>query len=253
MGNKNAILWYDCLDSTNSEARRHINDIDNMSVIAARAQTSGRGQRGNEWLSAPGENLTFSLVLKFGRPGTGSLKARKVFSVSEMIAAAICDYLESEGVQAAVKWPNDIYVRGKKICGILVESSLAGDNIDYSIVGVGLNLNQSSFPVALVNPVSLKMLTGRTYDLEQALAALYGMIRKRMVMMYSCPDKLHVFFQERLYRKDILCEYVDYTAGGDGERFMGTIKGITDDALLIVEKSDGSLKYFAFKEISYII
>lgn len=253
MGNKNAILWYDCLDSTNSEARRHINDIDNMSVIAAREQTSGRGQRGNKWLSAVGENLTFSLVLKFGKSGTGALKARKVFAVSEMIAAAVCDYLESEGVRAAVKWPNDIYVRGKKICGILVESSLDGDNLGYSIVGVGLNLNQSSFPSELVNPISLKMLTGRTYNLERSLLALYEMISNRIRMMDSEPDTLHAFFQERLYRKDILCEYVDYTAGGDGERFMGTIKGITDDALLIVEKPDGSLKYFAFREISYII
>lgn len=115
------ILWLDEVDSTNNEALRHISELDNLSVIAAVHQTSGRGQRGNSWLTHAGKNMTFSMVVKFGDGALPPLEASRQFVLTRCVTLGVSDYLESEGIDCSVKWPNDIYVRNKKICGMLIE------------------------------------------------------------------------------------------------------------------------------------
>ena len=169
MAKKHDIIWLESVDSTNEECRRHISDIDNLSVVAALSQTSGKGQRGNSWISAPGENLTFSVVLKFpssvsaGEPGP--VKAYDQFVLSEIAALAVVDLLAEHGIQAKIKWPNDIYVGEKKICGILIENTLQGEWIQHSIIGIGLNVNQRNFDATLPNPTSMVLCNGSS-DLE---------------------------------------------------------------------------------------
>ena len=121
MESKIRIKWLEEVDSTNNVLLRHIRDYDNLSVVAAVTQTAGRGQRGNRWISAPGDNLTFSLLL---RPE--SLPAREVMTVTCLATLAVRDTLRDEGVPAVIKWPNDIYVGKRKICGMLVENGLEG-------------------------------------------------------------------------------------------------------------------------------
>ena len=114
-------MWLERVDSTNDEARRHISDIDNLSVVSALSQTAGRGQRGNTWTSNAGENLMFSIVLK-----TPVLMAEDHFALNEIAALSVADFLSTYGIKAEIKWPNDIYVGEKKICGILIENSFRG-------------------------------------------------------------------------------------------------------------------------------
>ena len=156
MKNKHDIIWLDTIDSTNEEARRRISEIDNLSVISANCQTSGKGQRGNTWSSNPSENLTFSIVTKFSTEGeVPSVRAADQFVISEIGALAAIDCLATYNIEAKIKWPNDIYVGNKKICGILIENAVRDGRLATSIIGVGLNVNQLHFDPALPNPTSM--------------------------------------------------------------------------------------------------
>ena len=115
------IIWHQTIDSTNSEAARHVSCLDNLSVIAAERKTAGRGQRGNRWTADAGENLTFSVVLKPGRDGIPAIASADQFRISEIAALSVSFFLEDMGIDSEIKWPNDIYCGDRKICGILQE------------------------------------------------------------------------------------------------------------------------------------
>lgn len=164
------IRWYDCLDSTNDEARRQIDTLDSMSVLAARRQTAGRGQGDHKWHSVEGQNLTFTVVLRFGKGSPLSpLAARDSLVITQITTLALRRFLLSLGIECRIKWPNDIYVGGGKICGILIENILSGKYVRHSIIGIGLNVNQTVFPDDIPNPESISRLTGNQYDLERML------------------------------------------------------------------------------------
>jgi len=171
MESKTDIIWLERVDSTNDEARRHISEIDNLSVVSALEQTKGRGQRGNRWSSQPGENLTFSLVVKDFR-----IKANEQSAISQATALSLVDLLSRHEIKARIKWPNDIYAGDEKICGILIENSLKGSEIDWSIIGIGLNVNQTAFPEDLPNPTSMKLCTGNSnpYNTREILEEFMG-------------------------------------------------------------------------------
>ncbi len=243
------IQWLDEVDSTNNEAIRRIEGLDNLTVLAARNQTAGRGQRGNSWLVNPGENLTFSLVLKFGGDGFPPLKAARQFGLTRRVTLGLADYLEGEGIACTVKWPNDIYVRNRKICGILIENVLRGDEVATSVVGIGLNVNQKTFPPQLVNPTSMAALTGREYDLEAELRSLCGCLVKRLALSGLAEGESDEY-SGRLYRRGVFNEYV---ISSTGETIVGRIVDVTEQGLLVIETQKGERLQFAFKEINYVI
>ena len=150
MKNNPDIIWLDVAESSNDEARRAIDSLDNLSVVAVRCQTSGRGQGTHTWESAPGENLTFSVVLK--EPG---IFPNEQIAISQITALAVVRFLALHGIDAKIKLPNDIYVGDRKICGILIENTLCAGKIKWSIVGIGINVNQTTFPSSLPNPTSI--------------------------------------------------------------------------------------------------
>ncbi len=167
MSKKHDIIWFDTLDSTNDEARRRISEIDNLSVIATYVQTSGRGQGAHTWTSPHGENLLFSVVLKFGE---GELPAGDVAKISIHTSNSIVRFLAGHGIEAWIKPPNDVYVGRNKICGTLIENSLKGSWVSHSIIGIGLNINQKNFDVSLPNPTSMVLETEKeAYDLAACL------------------------------------------------------------------------------------
>lgn len=182
---KAQILWLETADSTNHVLRERMAELDNLSVIAAREQTAGRGQGTHTWFSTPGENLTFSILYRFGAVGT--LAASDALLITQVTTLALRDYLLGHGVQARIKWPNDIWVEERKICGILIENILEGGLVRESIVGIGLNVNETGWPAELPNPVSLRELTGRRYSPEKELPALHKEICRRFGMLAS-PD-----------------------------------------------------------------
>lgn len=178
------ILKYKILKSTNDEARRLIEEIDNLSVITTESQPEGRGQGDHTWYSTPGKNLTFTFVLKyeaFERP----LKATDAILITCLTTLALRSLLLQEGIEARIKWPNDIWVGDRKICGILIENILDGENVSRSIVGVGLDVNEEGWPEDLPNPVSMLELTGKTYDRDALLERLHKEICRHAEMLDS--------------------------------------------------------------------
>ena len=173
------IIWVESTESTNSELRRRIGELDNLSVIAAREQTAGRGQGDHSWFSSPATNLTFSILLRFGEGFPVTLGSSDAVLVTQITTLAIRDHLLSRGIGSRIKWPNDIWTGDRKICGILIENSSMGGMVSSSIVGIGLNVNETGWPAGLPNPVSMRELSGKVYNLDEELRALAGRLRSR--------------------------------------------------------------------------
>lgn len=177
------IMWCESTDSTNSELRRHLGKLDNLSIIAAKRQTAGRGQGDHTWSSEPGQNLTFSILLRFS--DSAPLHVKDLQEINVYITSVLLEFLQEEGVTAWVKLPNDIWVEDRKICGILIENQLDGKDVAAAIVGIGLDLNQCEWPDNLPNPVSLKQLTGKEYPLEQTLERISDLCKKNWIEFES--------------------------------------------------------------------
>ena len=172
------IIWLDSVDSTNDEAKRRISDLDNLSVLSTLSQTKGRGQGDHIWLSEPGSNLLFSIILKYSSSADAvqspllSVQAHDQIVISQITALSVVDLLAAHDIDAKIKLPNDIYVGDKKICGILIEHSVCGKWLTSSIIGIGLNVNQRNFNVNLPNPISMILLSKdseENFDLKELL------------------------------------------------------------------------------------
>ena len=237
------IYHFDKTASTNDDARdAKYRDGD---IVWADFQTAGRGQRGHTWQSRAGENLTFSVVLE-----PTFLPVTEQFMLLEAVALALTGLFASLGVRTAVKWTNDIYVGDKKAVGILIEHSYAAGKLARTIVGIGINVNQTDFPSDIPNPVSLALLTGKRYELEallrdfeQSLAHRYEQLRRGEW------DALQSDYHSALYRRDERHIY----ALPNGEKFGGIIRGVKPQGELVVELDDGRVTSFLFKEIEFII
>lgn len=252
MKRKYAIIWMDSTDSTNNEIIRKADTLDNLSVVAAVEQTAGRGQRGNSWKSARGENLTFSILLKFGDGALPSLAAGEQFRLSCVTTLALLSFLKENGIETLVKWPNDIYAGDRKICGMLIENSLKGQQMHTSTIGIGLNVNETVFPEYLPNPVSMASITGRKYDTKQLLEEFLGCFDEKLDLAFSENGSARLMndYTSRMYRRGTFAAYRDKA---DGSIFEGKINGVRPSGTLIMEKRDGSSRDYAFKEIEFII
>lgn len=236
--------------STNSHLASIAATCEHGTVVSTNAQTAGRGQRGNSWEALPGKNLTFSILL---RPR--HINARAQFAVSEIVSIAIVNVLRRylSTPEVAIKWPNDIYVGDKKICGILIENSLIGLNIGHSIAGIGININQERFYSDAPNPVSLINLTGQAYDLDNLLdefcREILSLFNQYDTIDYSVREKLHDVYRSMLWRRKGFHPY----ATPDGKRFDASIEDVSHSGLLTLCDAEGRLCSFAFKEISAVI
>ncbi len=244
------IIWLDTIDSTNKEILRRSDDLTDFTILAAEYQSEGRGQKGTSWESAKGTNLTFSLLLK-----PDMIKAENQFIISQIAAVGVYEYLKNKGVDAKIKWPNDIYVDDKKIAGILIENAIEGDSLSESVVGIGLNINQDKFESNAPNPVSLKKITGIEYDLKEELEKLAFFLYDLYIPFKnfswgSISEKISTMYHRNLYRYEELHKFQETPSG---EIFEGRIIGTDKNACLQIEKLDGSVVSYAFKEVKYII
>ncbi len=207
-------------------------------IVITDNQTNGRGQRGNEWFSEPYKNLTFSLIVK-----PTFLKPIDQFNLTIAISLALCDFLTQRiPAKAKIKWPNDILVNDKKLCGILIENSLAGDTIQYSVVGIGLNVNQDSFSLASAG--SMKSLTGNDLSLSDELSSLLEFLEHRYLQLRSNKIvELKTDYLNSLYGRGELRKFAD----AEGE-WWGIIEGVNQHGKLLVLKQ-GSIKSYDLKEI----
>ena len=220
-----AIKWFKCIDSTNNEAIRNIDDYDSMTVIAAESQTAGKGQRGNGWYSEAGMNLTFSVIVKFE-----DFPASEQFTVSQAVSLGICDYLRRFGLEAKIKWPNDIYVGDRKICGILIENGVRSGSLARSIIGIGLNLNQTEWGTTAPNPTSLaaECPGGGPYFPEKELETLVSDIFSRLESKDTA--EIRAGYKRKMYR---IGEFHEYENKRDGGKFYGKIIGTTEKGTLL--------------------
>ncbi len=244
------VKWYESIDSTNSEALRQISSDPEITVFAAHYQTHGRGQKGNHWESAKGANLTFSLLVK-----PIFIPATRQFVISQTVTLALLDYLNSKNIVAKIKWPNDIYVGNKKICGILIENHFSDANLSASIIGIGLNLNQIKFDTDAPNPTSMRLITGEEYNLAEELSCFCSYFESRYNKLKNCNldsyiPEIDSEYKSNMFQFGVAAKYENIATG---EQFSGIIRGVSDNACLEVETEDRSIKRFAFKEIKYII
>ena len=234
--------------STNTYLSRLAATLPGGTVIYTPSQTAGRGQKGNSWESEDGKNLTFSLLLK--RP---PVKARDQFYLSEAAALAVVEAMTAEaGDGFTVKWPNDVYWRDKKACGMLIENSLDGTDIATSIIGIGLNVNQERFLSDAPNPVSLINITGHEHDLMALLKRVCSRIEQLVDGLDddSARQDLHRRYMAALYRNDGQLHAYEDAAGN---RFMASVAGIAPDGTLTLRHEDGTTHDYLFKQVKHLI
>lgn len=234
--------------STNTYLSRLAATLPGGTVIYTPSQTAGRGQKGNSWESEDGKNLTFSMLLKHP-----PVKARDQFYLSEAASLAVVESLTVEaGDGFTVKWPNDVYWYDKKVCGMLIESSLDGSDIAHSVVGIGINVNQEHFLSDAPNPVSLINITGREHDLLSLLKQVCTRIEQLVDALGddNARESLHWQYMAALYRNDgNLHPFED----ASGHRFMASVAGIAPDGTLTLRLEDGTTHDYLFKQVKHII
>ena len=252
MEKKLVIKWYESIDSTNLQAQRELADMPQINegvVWVADYQTSGRGQRGNSWESGTGLNLLFTVLL---RPDFVNVADQ--FVISQITVLAIVKFLETRGLSPKIKWPNDIYVGDKKICGILIEHTICGANLSASILGIGVNVNQTRFCSDAPNPTSLKLELGCGQDinreevLSDILQHLFCLYEKLCNSLEGIDKEYHSY----LYR---LGEFHDFLeiSGDEKNRITAKIVGTNKYGCLVLEKTDGIRTEYAFQQIRYIL
>jgi len=233
-------------ESTNNYANSQIreNVVPEGTVFLAYEQTAGRGQLRNFWESEAGKNLTFSLILY-----PDFLEIRRQFMLSKVVALGIYTALHKYVDQLRIKWPNDIYVGNQKLGGILIENSIMCGLLKSSVVGIGLNVNQTEFRSAAPNPVSLRILTNQHYDCDRMLTeVLSGINRYYSLLREGEEEKIDQEFISVLYR---LNEKHLFKAGD--EIFLGEIIGVNEIGQLLIRKEDGKILDFHFKEVEFQI
>lgn len=233
-------------DSTNNYLSRWSDqeDVAELTVVQTDFQTAGKGQRGNRWEAERGKNLLFSLVLY-----PTFLEARRQFILSQVVSLSIKEELEQWTDGISIKWPNDIYWKEKKICGILIENDLTGMHIGRSIAGVGLNINQEAFLSDAPNPVSLKQITGKEHDRALILAHIMQRIRAYYRALQQGETELIARrYLDALFRREGMHRYAD--ANGV---FIARTVGVEPDGHLLLEDEGGTIRRYVFKEVQHII
>lgn len=241
---KNAIYLPSC-HSTNDIAAEIIQNkkaFDGTIVITS-DQTAGRGQRGNAWVTLPNQNITASIILK-----PDFLNINQQFRLNIAISLGIfeflCKYLAKD---LSVKWPNDIYIGNRKMGGVLIENAIAGQRISFSIIGIGLNINQLEF--LNDRAISLRLATGKDeFDIEKLLEQLCACIEKYYLQLKAGHFELQKKkYLERLFRFGETHQYVQ-----NGNKFLGKIIDVAETGHLIIEVGE-EIKWFDFKEVSFEI
>lgn len=212
-------------------------------AFAALEQTAGKGQRGKSWQAQAGKSIALSVIIK-----TDALKPAQQFTLSMAVAMGAYDFIKKYvRTEIAVKWPNDIYWRNKKAGGILIENVFSGNKWKWAVAGVGINMNQVSFNSKLPNPVSLKQITDREFDIPKMTEELYEKILQRVDAAYEQgADKLLKEYNRRLF---CLNETVKLKKGN--LTFKTTITGVTSHGQL--QTKDAIERSFDFGEVEWLL
>ena len=240
------VIRLDVVDSTNNYAANLLSETNvvNGTVILAKNQISGRGQSGNSWDVESGENVTLSIILN-----QVPIKSEEQFFISQWISISIIDLLKNYDVDAEIKWPNDILVSNnkQKIAGILIENSLRGVKISNSIIGLGLNVNQSGYHKD-INATSLLLEKNVSFDLDDVFDKLVAILNSNFIFLSTQKEKLRELYFSQLLGFD---EYLNYK--DSIEEFSAKIDSILPDGRLVLIDEKNRKRTYLFKEVSLIL
>ena len=238
------------VDSTNKYAMGFVHDYhmtegqyepQHGMAIFAHEQTAGKGQRGKSWASEKGANIALSILLN-----PYPLKVSDQFKLSVCVSTSVHKFFSKyAGDETSIKWPNDLYWRDRKAGGILIENQIRGQHWQWAVVGIGININQTTFDPTLTNPVSLKQITGKTFDPVQLAKELCTYLTQRVHQLINHPfSALLEEYNRCLFKRNEVVQLKRLNT-----RFTCTILGVNEVGELLVK--DGPADRFVFGEVSW--
>lgn len=243
----NPCFFLPVIDSSNLEAWRLIKEkrIAEGGIVHAAFQTHGKGQGKSRWESTEGDNLTFSLVLQ-----PVFLAPARQFLLNMAIALAVREAAVhmSKNRNILLKWPNDIYYQEYKLGGILIENSICGNSMTYTVAGIGLNINQEKFLSDAPNPISIRQISGNSHDVKDALQTLCHSLYDWYQLLKEGRDKLLY----KAYYSSLLGYEQQKTFIAGEHIFSAVIKGVDADGKLLLQSENGQIQAWGFKEITYV-
>ena len=220
-------------NSTNTLLKQLAAEGNPPEFIYAGYQTAGRGQTGNSWESEANKNLLCSILLP---------PNKNLYFLNIAVGVAMIRII---GEDFTIKWPNDIYYGDKKAAGILVENAIIGNAIRYSIAGIGLNVNQTTFVSDAPNPISLKQIRGQEYDIEW----LMNQLLKAVHTILNEPEQdVWAYYKSHLYRREGFWPYEDKKG-----RFEAAIQDVLPTGEIVLRDTNGQIRQYEFKQIKYIL
>ena len=232
--------YFDEVTSTNSTLKAD-REAREGTVLLAKLQTSGRGTGSNQWESEKAQNITGSIVFE-----PTFLEPANSFLVSMAISVGIATFLNQYSNEVKIKWPNDIYIKNKKIGGILIENEFTASAITRTIAGIGLNINQTRF-ITAPNPTSLSIVTGKHFNLGIIEKELFNSINKQYLQLKKDKELVYQNYHALLYGKNKLLHFEDIHG-----RFSGQIQQVDYDGRLTIKDSQNDIRHYYFKEVTFL-
>ncbi|MBA4277168.1 biotin--[acetyl-CoA-carboxylase] ligase [Flavobacterium sp.] len=239
------LIKLDAIDSTNEFLKGLSNDqlVENFTVITTEIQTKGKGQMGAKWVSEPGKNLIMSVLVK-----DFLLDGNSIFDINIVVSVSIIQTLETLNIPGlSIKWPNDIMSYNKKIGGILIENSIKSNGTINSIIGFGLNVNQTNFE-HLPKASALALICNTTFDKEEILLKIIEKLEQNIQSWHLNGDFMWADYTEKLFKKGIPMPFSDENQ----QNFMGIIQGISSIGKLQILLEDDAVREFDIKEIQML-
>jgi BirA family biotin operon repressor/biotin-[acetyl-CoA-carboxylase] ligase len=239
------LIKLDAIDSTNDflKALASKDELDNFTVVIAENQTKGKGQMGAKWLTESGKNLTMSVLIK-----DFLFDNEQVFNLSIIVSLSVFDTLKSLNIpDLTIKWPNDIMSYNKKIGGILIENTIKSDGRIVSVVGIGLNVNQTNFE-NLPNASSLAVIKNAEFDKNFLLNLIIEKMKKRIESWEMKSDNFWKEYFNLLFKKGIPMPFKNL----DDKNFMGIIQGVSAVGKIQILLEDDSVSEFDIKEVQML-
>ncbi|MFH6944980.1 biotin--[acetyl-CoA-carboxylase] ligase [Flavobacterium sp. FlaQc-50] len=239
------LIKLDAIDSTNDflKALASQDELDNFTVVTAENQIKGKGQMGSKWQSESGKNLIMSALVK-----DFLFDNEQVFNLSIVVSLAVIETLKSLDISdLSIKWPNDIMSYNKKIGGILIENTLKSDGRIVSVVGLGLNVNQTNF-AELPNASSLSLISGRTFDKDVLPFLITEKIEQKIEAWKTNSEVFWDEYFNSLFRKGVPMPFKNL----QNQNFMGIIQGVSPVGKIQIMLEDDSVEEFEIKEIQML-
>jgi BirA family biotin operon repressor/biotin-[acetyl-CoA-carboxylase] ligase len=239
------LIKLDAIDSTNEFLKGLSNNqlVENFTVVTTESQTKGKGQMGSVWVSEPSKNLIMSVLVK-----DFLLDNNSIFDINIAVSVSIIQALETLNIpELSIKWPNDIMSYNKKIGGILIENSIKSNGDINSIVGLGLNVNQTNFE-HLPKATSLTLIGSTTFDKEKILLKIIEKLEQNIHSWNQNKDSMWANYTEKLFKKGIPMPFSDENQ----QNFMGIIQGVSSIGKLQILLEDDTVPEFDIKEIQML-